>query len=103
MQSYFVSFYAPTVVKLWDIKELRGDFESFKAAVLQGVNKSGKGVRFLVQTIMALPAPLRDESDEEYLNKCTDTIHSSKTVPAVFSRIGFNWDYLNPNIYIQSQ
>ena len=82
-----------------ELCELRESFESLQSFVRKGVEKSKKGVEFLVKKIMSLPAPLRDESDEEYLNKRTDDIIASKSVSAVFFRIGFNWDYLNPDIY----
>ena len=65
----------------------------------KGVEKSKEGVTHLVEEIMYLPAPLRDECDEEFLNKHTDDIYASKSIPAVFSRIGFHWDYLNPDVY----
>ena len=52
------------------------------------MEKSKKGVKFLIQKVMHLPAPLRDDSDDDYLDKRCDTIHALKSVPAVFSRTG---------------
>ena len=89
----------PADAELCDITQLRESFESLTDAVQKGVEDSKKGVKFLIGKVMHLPAPLRDDSDEDYLDKRSDTIHASKSVPAVFSRIGFNWDYLNPDIY----
>ena len=65
----------------------------------KGVEKSKEGVTHLIEEIMNLPAPLRDECDDDYLNKRTDDIYASKSIPVVFSRIGLHWDYLNPDVY----
>ena len=66
---------------------------------VEEVDTSKEGVKHLVGQIMDLPAPLRDECDEEFLYKHIDDIDASKSVHVVFYRIGFHWDYLNPDVY----
>ena len=86
--------------KSHSLKELQQDFLKIKDATRNGViQKCGNETRDLVNKIMNLPAPLRDESDELFLNERADSIVQSPTTDIVFYRIGFHWDYLNPDVY----
>ena len=71
---------APAVAaaKHCGIDQLKTSFKSLKSDVQKGVeevNKSKEGVKYLVGQIMDLPAPLRDECDEEFLYKHIDDIY----------------------------
>ena len=88
------------VDKSHSLKELQQDFMKIKDATRNGViQKCGNETCDLVNKIMNLPAPLRDESDELFLSERADSIVQSPTTDIVFYRIGFHWDYLNPDVY----
>ena len=79
---------------------MQEEFKKIKNATRDGViQKCGNETRDLVDKIMDLPAPLRDDYDESFLNKHADSIEESQSTRTVFHRIGLHWDYLNPDIY----
>ena len=81
-----------------DIKSLRRDFAKLKTAACTAVESMGIGVRKFIDRIVDLPVNL-EKRDEEFFIERADVIRKSESVPAVFDRLRFHWDYLHPDIY----
>lgn len=82
-----------------ELTELKKEFQKIKWEVCDKVEQICVDPRDLVKKIMDLPAPLRDESDKEFLTENSSKIRKSKETCNVFDCIGFHWDYLNPDVY----
>ena len=81
-----------------DIKSLRKDFAKLKNATCTAVENKGIGVRKFINRIVDLPVNL-ERQDKEFFIERADVIRKSESVPAVFDRLRFHWDYLHPDIY----
>ena len=89
---------------LEDIKEtignLKDSFEELKKATRAATKSMRIEVLDLVDTVCSLPVT-SVPADRQYLQEIVNQFHDSNSVDVVFSRLGFHWDYLHPDVYDQ--
>lgn len=81
-----------------EIKALKIKFTNLKNATRRAIEKTQISLNKLIDKVFDLPVVFEDR-DEKFFVKNTDYIRKSESVPAVFDRLRFHWDYLHPDIY----